>query len=343
MKPYCLLSLPLSPCSSRRPFWRSARPGVAARDLRQLTFGGRTPRRTGRPTGVVRDAVDPAAVRLRSDLPAAGRRARAGTARLHGHRPHHLRLLHFPAGERIIFSSTHHAGEACPAPPDQRAGYVWALYPEYELYSARLDGSDLVRLTDNEFYDAEATVCRRDGSIVFTSTRDGDLELYRMDADGGNLLRLTHEPGYDGGAFFSPTARGSSGAPPVRRAKSSRSTGGCSPKTRCAEPDGLWSPTPTARKHVRSPTSAPPPSRRSSTPRANGSSSPRTRRPTAGNSTSGRSTSTAAASSGSPPRPASTASRSSPDGSRLPSPRTATRRSRGDERLRGALGGGREG
>ncbi|HPK67079.1 MAG TPA: peptidase M28, partial [Thermoanaerobaculia bacterium] len=110
----------------------------------------------------------------------------------------------FPAGERILFSSTHHAGEACPAPPDQRAGYVWALYPEYELYSARLDGSDLVRLTDNEFYDAEATVCRRDGSIVFTSTRDGDLELYRMDADGGNLLRLTHEPGYDGGAFFSP-------------------------------------------------------------------------------------------------------------------------------------------
>ena len=44
----------------------------------------------------------------------------------------------------------------------------------------------------------------KDGAIVFTSVRDGDLELYRMDADGQNVKRLTHTPGYDGGAFFSP-------------------------------------------------------------------------------------------------------------------------------------------
>ena len=42
-----------------------------------------------------------------------------------------------------------------------------------------------------------------DGSIIFTSTRDGDLELYRKDKDGKNVKRLTHTPGYDGGAFFS--------------------------------------------------------------------------------------------------------------------------------------------
>src|SRR5690606_17890031 len=46
-------------------------------------------------------------------------------------------------------------------------------------------------------------VCPVDGSIIFTSTRDGDLELYRMDADGNNVVRLTSTPGYDGGAFFS--------------------------------------------------------------------------------------------------------------------------------------------
>ena len=46
-------------------------------------------------------------------------------------------------------------------------------------------------------------MCQKDGSIVFTSDRDGDVELYRMDADGNNVKRLTSTPGYDGGAFFS--------------------------------------------------------------------------------------------------------------------------------------------
>ncbi len=59
-------------------------------------------------------------------------------------------------------------------------------------------------LTTNQAYDAETTVCPKDGSLIFTSTRDGDLDLYRMDADGENVKRLTDTPGYDGGAFFSP-------------------------------------------------------------------------------------------------------------------------------------------
>ena len=106
--------------------------------------------------------------------------------------------------ERLIFSSTHAADAQCPAPPDRSQGYVWPIYDTYQIYSAARDGSDLAALTDTEAYDAEATVCPVDGSIVFTSTRDGDLDLYRMDADGGNVRRLTDTPGYDGGAFFSP-------------------------------------------------------------------------------------------------------------------------------------------
>jgi hypothetical protein len=47
-------------------------------------------------------------------------------------------------------------------------------------------------------------VCAKDGTILFTSTRDGDLELYKMDSSGQNVKRLTNTPGYDGGAFFSP-------------------------------------------------------------------------------------------------------------------------------------------
>ncbi len=107
-------------------------------------------------------------------------------------------------GERVIFSSTEGAGPECPPPPDRSHGYVWAVYPTYEIWSAKPDGTDLVRLTDNQAYDAESTVCPTDGTIVFTSDRDGDLELYSMKPDGSEVHRLTHTPGYDGGAFFSP-------------------------------------------------------------------------------------------------------------------------------------------
>ncbi len=109
-----------------------------------------------------------------------------------------------PDGSRILFSSTHASGDACPPPADRSQGYVWAVYPEYEIWSAKPDGTDLKRLTENHAYDAETTVCPKDGALVFTSDRDGDLELYRMDADGKNVKRLTNAPGYDGGAYFSP-------------------------------------------------------------------------------------------------------------------------------------------
>lgn len=107
-------------------------------------------------------------------------------------------------GRRILYSSTHLGEPACPPPPDRSHGYVWSIDPNYEIFSVRPDGSDLVRLTDNHAYDAETTVCPRDGSLIFTSTRDGDLDLYRMDAGGKNVRRITDAPGYDGGAFFSP-------------------------------------------------------------------------------------------------------------------------------------------
>jgi Tol biopolymer transport system component len=108
-----------------------------------------------------------------------------------------------PGDQDVLFASTHLGGEACPPKPDMRQGYVWALYDSYDIFTSKPDGSALTRLTDAPGYDAEATVCGVDGSILFTSVRDGDIELYRMDADGANVVRLTHTPGYDGGAFFS--------------------------------------------------------------------------------------------------------------------------------------------
>ena len=107
-----------------------------------------------------------------------------------------------PNGRRSLYSSTHLGGKDCPPRPDFSKGYVWAVYPSFDIFTARPDGSDLKQLTTTPGYDAETTISR-DGKLVFTSMRDGDLDIYTMDANGKNVRRLTNELGYDGGPFWS--------------------------------------------------------------------------------------------------------------------------------------------
>jgi Tol biopolymer transport system component len=173
-------------------------------DLRQLTFGGENAEAYWSPDSrelIFQSTRPPYACDQIFRMPADG----SGEARLVSTGKGRTTCSYFtyPVADRILYSSTHLAGPDCPPPADRSHGYVWAIYPSYEIFSVRADGSDLVRMTDNDAYDAESTICPKDGSIVFTSTRDGDLDLYRMDADGGNVKRLTDTPGYDGGAFFS--------------------------------------------------------------------------------------------------------------------------------------------
>jgi TolB protein len=108
-----------------------------------------------------------------------------------------------PDGKQFIYASTHLAGEACPPAPDRSQGYVWPIYPAYDIFSANLDGSRPKRLTNNPGYDAEGIIAPDGKTIVFTSMRGGDLDIYAMNADGGHIRRLTTATGYDGGPFFS--------------------------------------------------------------------------------------------------------------------------------------------
>ncbi len=110
-------------------------------------------------------------------------------------------------GKKVLYASTFGGGKECPPPPDFTKGYVWAIYPDYEIYTASPDGKNIKNITNSPGYDAEATVAPNGKKIVFTSERDGDLELYSMDTNGKNLKRLTNEPGYDGGAFYSPDSK----------------------------------------------------------------------------------------------------------------------------------------
>jgi Tol biopolymer transport system component len=108
----------------------------------------------------------------------------------------------YPNGDRIIYASTEAKDAECPPSPDRSRGYIWGVYPSFDLYMANADGTNKKQLTNVDGYDAEGTWCHKGGKIIFTSVRDGDLDLYSMNEDGTNVQRLTSTPGYDGGAFY---------------------------------------------------------------------------------------------------------------------------------------------
>jgi len=179
-------------------------------NLRQLTSGGENAeayfsldgRRLSLQATTAQDRCDQ--IYTLDVAPSSGQ-AGAGLQPVSQGHGRHTCSYFFPSGERLLFSSTRHLGDGCPPPPDHSKGYVWPLY-NYQIYTARPDGSDVRRLTETAGYEAEATICRnakQEGGIIFTSDRDGDLELYRMNLDGSGVKRITFAPGYDGGAFFS--------------------------------------------------------------------------------------------------------------------------------------------
>jgi Tol biopolymer transport system component len=122
------------------------------------------------------------------------------------------------SGKKIVFASTH-IGEpkallaepkedgGGPAYRSGRSGYKWEFNRHMDVFEAGPDGGSLKRLTDADGYDAECAYSPDGGSILFTSTRDGDPEIYLMRSDGSDQRRLTRSPGYDGGGFISPDGR----------------------------------------------------------------------------------------------------------------------------------------
>jgi len=110
-----------------------------------------------------------------------------------------------PDNKHILYASTHLYNLECPETPLRKNGrYVWPVYDSYDIFVSDLNGNIVTQLTNEEGYDAEATVSPKGDKIVFTSNRSGDLELYTMNLDGSDVKQITNVLGYDGGAFFSP-------------------------------------------------------------------------------------------------------------------------------------------
>ncbi len=105
--------------------------------------------------------------------------------------------------KHIVYGSTHDAGPGCPPPPDRSKGYLWGVFPGYELFVADLNGKIVKKLTSMPGYDAEATVNYKTNRLIYTSMESGDLDLWSMKPDGSGKKQLTTKRGYDGGAVFS--------------------------------------------------------------------------------------------------------------------------------------------
>ncbi|MBS1830505.1 MAG: PD40 domain-containing protein [Acidobacteria bacterium] len=108
-----------------------------------------------------------------------------------------------PDNKHIVYGSTHEAGEACPPAADRSKGYVWAVYPSFDIFLATDQGKMVKKLTDAPGYDAEATINFKTKKILYTSMASGDLDLWTMNLDGSGKKQITKDKGYDGGAFFS--------------------------------------------------------------------------------------------------------------------------------------------
>jgi dipeptidyl aminopeptidase/acylaminoacyl peptidase len=114
---------------------------------------------------------------------------------------------YMPDNKHMLYASTHLGNNACPPVPETSGAYLWPVYADFDIFVADENSKIQKQLTKEPGYDAEATVSPDGRSIVFTSTRSGDLELWIMDIDGSNPRQITFGLGYDGGAFFSPDSK----------------------------------------------------------------------------------------------------------------------------------------
>ena len=103
-----------------------------------------------------------------------------------------------PDGRRIAFISERDGG-----PP------IRAYMPRIndEIYAINADGTEITRLTDNDFEDSAPAWSPDGRRIAFVSERDGNKDIYAMNAGGTEMTRLTNSDDDDYAPAWSPDGR----------------------------------------------------------------------------------------------------------------------------------------
>ena len=82
----------------------------------------------------------------------------------------------------------------------------WSNQDEYpqgaELYISDLDGNNIRRLTDNEYYEAEVSISPDAQWVVFGRQIDGKMDLWRIRPDGSAEQQITFTDDWQEGAPF---------------------------------------------------------------------------------------------------------------------------------------------
>lgn len=107
--------------------------------------------------------------------------------------------FYFPDGKKLIWTSTR---DNIDLPKGN-----WSNPKDYptgaELYTSDLDGGNVVRLTNNQYYDAEVSVSPDGKKILFARQIDGKCDLWKMNSDGTGEHQITFTDDWqEGGAFY---------------------------------------------------------------------------------------------------------------------------------------------
>ncbi|MCC7257926.1 MAG: PD40 domain-containing protein [Gammaproteobacteria bacterium] len=120
------------------------------------------------------------------------------TIRRINHRGQDACSFFFPDQKRVIWTSTRDNMDMPLGSWSDPRNYP----PGAELYTSDLYGNDVVRLTRNQWYDAEVTVSPNGKWIVWTRQIDGHASLWRMRADGSDEQQVTFTDDWQPGAPF---------------------------------------------------------------------------------------------------------------------------------------------
>lgn len=110
-----------------------------------------------------------------------------------------------PDGKRVVWTSTR---DRLDLPPGNWSN-AWDYPQGAEIYISDLDGSNIVRVTNNDVYDAEVTPSPDGKHLVVGRQTDGKMDLWRIRIDGSEPdFRVTNLEGREpGGVQYIPGTR----------------------------------------------------------------------------------------------------------------------------------------